>query len=135
HVVQAIPVGWEGTNGGRPLEAVLPGVFDRENPLPVVGHALAVRLQLVAPRILLAIESAARRELPFGLRGQALTRPAAIGHCVDPANVDHRVLFTPLDAAAGPFGMFPARSEAPLPPAEMPAEIIVVVRSKLLEKH
>jgi hypothetical protein len=46
-----------------------------------------------------------RRKFPFCLRGKALLGPRIIGVRILPSDVDHRMIFTTRNAAAGAFGM------------------------------
>ena len=46
-----------------------------------------------------------RRKFPFCLRGKALLGPRIIGIRILPSDVDHRMIFTTRNAAAGAFGM------------------------------
>jgi hypothetical protein len=73
----------------------------REVALPSVAHLLAPPRELVPPAELRALEPAAGPELPLGLGGQGLPRPAGIGLRVLERHVDHRVLREPAQGALG----------------------------------
>ena len=76
HVEKAVPVGWKLT-GSRAGIAVLAGVLIREMALEGIGLILAAGPELAAPRVWLAIQPAARGELPLGLSRKALAGPLA----------------------------------------------------------
>src|SRR5262249_62115270 len=100
----------------RALVPILGRVLVRELALPEVGEDGRVRRLLVAPDVGLAFLPAARRELPLGLRGQALAGPPGVGGGVVPGDVDDGVVLLPLDAAARPLRVTPAGARRPLPP-------------------
>src|SRR5581483_1708460 len=97
HVIQSVSVGGEGTDRGGAVEAVLLVVGIGEIPLPVVAHPLLAGVEFIAPAVGFAIEAAASRKLPLGLRGQALVRPLAVFQRVEVTNVYHGVLRAALE--------------------------------------
>ena len=122
HVVQAVSVGRVAARGRRPHRPVEREVAARELALPDVA---APRLAgagidgLVAPHVDLAVEPAARGELPFGLGGQPLARPAAVGERVFVGDVHDGVVVLALDRARGALRMTPVRAGRPGPPVEV----------------
>ena len=71
----------------------------------------AIRHEFIAPRKFGAVESAARREFPFGFGRQFLAGPARIGERVAEGHVHDRMIVEPLEVAAGSAGW---RQLAPL---------------------
>ena len=67
HVVKAVAVGWVAPHGRGSLPAVLAGVGNGEQALPVIGQHLPVGGQLIAPGKFLALQPAARCQLVLGL--------------------------------------------------------------------
>jgi len=53
---------------------------------------LPVRVELVSPGELGAVEPAARRQLPFGLGRELFARPPGVGQDVGPGDVDDRMV-------------------------------------------
>src|SRR5262249_29003321 len=118
HVVEAEAVRRERADGRCPLIPVLFAVLPRKASLPDVRGPLAARLQLVAPRIAVAIQAAARREFKLGFGRQSLARPFRVGHRVVPRDLDCGMTFAPLQIAPRPFGAFPIRAGHVLPPVQ-----------------
>src|ERR1700754_1246707 len=75
HVVNAVAIRWKLRHRGRSFKAILAEIFEREISLPGISHVPAFGRQRVTSGIFLAVEPAARGELPFCLGRQVLTRP------------------------------------------------------------
>ena len=90
--------------GDVPRIAVGGRVRHRERSLPDVRRGVALRVELVAPGVVLAIEAAARRELVLRFGRQLLARPFQVRDRIVPGHVHHGVLLAALDGAALAFG-------------------------------
>src|SRR3954467_4866224 len=102
HVVDAMAVRRERSDRRGPLEAVAVRVLARKLALPGVGHVPAVRRQLVAPRIVGALEPAARRKLPFGFARELLAGPLGVGKRVAESDMHDGVVVERVDVALRP---------------------------------
>mmetsp|Transcript_12470 Transcript_12470/g.39457 ORF Transcript_12470/g.39457 Transcript_12470/m.39457 type:complete len:298 (-) Transcript_12470:314-1207(-) len=109
-VVQAIAVGPVGPHGGG---AVVPvgrggvGVVREGVPLEGVGAEVEV-LVAVPPWVPLLVEPSPRGKLPFGIRGQAFSPPAAVRVHVPPREVRRRIVPAPLPRGGGALRLRPA---------------------------
>src|SRR5687768_18358109 len=81
-----------------------------------VRHLAAPWSELIAPRIELAGQPAARRELPFRFHGQAPAGPFRVGLRILVGHVHDRITPFPHDCAARAERMSPARSLRVRPP-------------------
>ena len=80
HVVEAVAAGGrEGRDGRRPRVAVVGVVGRRELACPDVAVVLVVGRPLIAPGEVAVFFARAAGLLPFGLGGQALASPFAVG--------------------------------------------------------
>ena len=75
HVVNAVTVRRERGHRGSPLETVAVQILPRKIALPGVGVMLSAGHEFTAPGIFSVVDSAARRELPFGFGRQNPRRP------------------------------------------------------------
>ena len=122
-VVQPEGVGGIAPHRGRDVVPVGEGVLEGEAALPDVRPVDALRHELRAPDVALAVGARPRRPLPLGLRGQALARPLGVGRRVEPRHVDHGVGVHALDGAAGPQRVAPVRARGPRPPLGVVAQV------------
>src|SRR5262249_9187478 len=90
---------------------------------PGIRHLPPFGRRLVAPREDRALEAAARRPLPFGLRRERLAGPGGVGGSVLPGNVDHRVTLPTAQVASRPLGMAPGGARHVGPPAPVVAQV------------
>ena len=117
HVVEPVAVRGEAADGRSALEAVLLHVLPGELALPDVRHRRAAGRVLIAPCERGSVQSAARRELPLGLRRKLLPRPLRVGLGVLVSDLDDRVPVAAVDRAARPSRSLPGRAGNVLPPA------------------
>src|SRR5258705_1264612 len=73
HVVNAIAVGRERRDRGRPLITIVVQVLFWKFALPGIGLVLAAGREFIAPGIFGAVKPAARAEFPFGFPGRILS--------------------------------------------------------------
>src|SRR5262245_46975323 len=88
----------------------------RKGALPIIAQILAAWPRLIPPSKTLTVEAAASGKLPFGLGGQALARPLGISQRVLVADLDHGMVVSSLEVAAGAFWMLPAHANYQTPP-------------------
>ena len=120
HLVEAEPVGAVGPRGSGAPVTVRPGVPPREFALPDVHPVAPFWLQLVAPRVTVALAPAARRPLPLRLGRQPLARPRRVGAGVVPGDLHHWVIPAAPHGGARPLGMPPVGTLDPHPPLGAP---------------
>src|SRR5262245_11525934 len=118
-VVQTIAIGRDGADRCRCAVAVFRGVLAGESSLPDVGHPFAARLEVLAPGIFLAVETAARCELKLRLRRQALAGPPGVGNGIVPGDLDNGMLLASLQTTLRTFGVLPASVFHVAPPTQM----------------
>src|SRR5258705_11059792 len=87
HVVKAVTVRRERAHRRSALVAIGVVVVPRKIALPGVSQVHAARREFVAPCELGTVETAARREFPFGFGWQILAGPPRIGECVSERQV------------------------------------------------
>ena len=107
----------------RPFVTVGREILVRKVALPRVGHVTAARGQIIAPRELDLIKTAARRVLPFGLGWQFLPGPGRIGFGIPARNVNNRMVVETADRTALAVGASPVGTELETPPVGEIAEI------------
>src|SRR5271170_4333461 len=95
--MKTIAVGRKARDGSGAFVAIEQSVLPGKLSLPTIGHRLAVGGMLIAPGVLLALEAATRREFPLRFGGQFLAPPARIGLGILISDVNHRVLFKPVE--------------------------------------
>jgi len=98
--------------------------------MPGVRHILAAGRQLIAPGKHGAVEPAARREFPFGLRRQVLAGPSGVGQCVREGDVHDRMIVEPVDVAFRAIGVAPVRALEEGPPLAPVAQIDLALRGE-----
>ena len=123
HVVEAVAVRGERADGRRPLEAVELQVLPRELALPRVRRRLALDELLVAPREARAVEAAAGRVLPLGLRRQRLARPGRVRLGVLVRDVDDRMAVAAVDRRAAARRPAPRSARDVAPPVVPVAQV------------
>src|SRR6266545_4442300 len=84
---QAVAVGWERVHRAGRGVAVVSAVVVRELSLPDVAQVPSTGSQLVAPRVDLLLQAAARGVFPLRFGRQALACPARVGGGVVPGDV------------------------------------------------
>jgi hypothetical protein len=104
HVEQAVAVRREGTHRRGALKAIQAAVVVGELPLKGVGHRPAAGVELLAPGELRILEAAAGGPLPLRFAGEGLAGPGGVGQGILVRHMNHGMMVTPLDRAAGPSG-------------------------------
>src|SRR4051794_22805252 len=107
HVIQAVAVGWEGTDRRRAGVAVEHEILPGELALPAVGQHLPARRELVTPCEGLAVEPPARGVLPLGLGRQRLARPRRVRRGVLVGDLRDRVAAARVRVAPRPLRPLP----------------------------
>ena len=116
HVGEPVAVRRKPPHGRGALVAVQQGVLVREFALPGVRLRSSLRQVLVAPGELGALEAAARRELPFRLARQLLSRPGGVRFGVGVGDMHHGMALATVQRALRPFRVPPVGPAAPRPP-------------------
>ena len=102
----------------------------------MIAHELAVRTFFVAPDIGFILETAARREFPFGFGRQALAGPLRVGLHVLVGEADHGVVHSLLNGGFRAFGLTPVGPSGEVPPRQIGAAALERVHAgDLLEKQ
>src|SRR5581483_6483607 len=91
-------------------------VFVRKLALPGVGAMPAVRRELIAPRKLGAVETAARGVLPFRFGRQILAGPLGVSERVCVTDVDDRMVAQRVDVTFRSVRMPPVGALEKRPP-------------------
>src|SRR5699024_2874291 len=94
---ETVPIRDERAHGGGRGEAVLDRVLARERALEDVRAPSARVNVVIAPRVLRALEAAARRVLPLRLGREASVGPRTVGLGVVPADVHDGVVVETVD--------------------------------------
>src|ERR1051326_3959881 len=110
NAVQSEPIRWEGAGRAWRSETVLTCVAGGKLTLPDIAEMPSVRRQLIAPRIELLLETAARRIFPLRFSGQPLARPCAVSGRVVPGDMHDGVIVSISDRCVRSLGMTPVRA-------------------------
>src|SRR5438552_12180185 len=95
-----------------------------------VRHPLAAGPELIAPRVRIAIESAARGKFKLRFGGQTFSDPFAVGQRIVIGDVRDRIFLFLLYVAVRPGWMSPVRAFYIAPPLEM-----IVQRHRLIRRR
>ena len=118
HVVEAVGVRGEGAcgGGGRGVRfLIVPG----ESAVPVVGHAVAVGGEQVAPGVCCSFQAASGCVLPLGFCGELFACPSCVCLCVVVINMHYGMMVKPCDSAVWAVGVSPVGTGHILPPSRM----------------
>src|SRR5262245_42958904 len=116
HVMEPVAVRRERRHRRGALEAVLLQILVWKSALPGIGHVLAAGGEFVTPGELGAVDTAARRQLPFGLGRQLLAGPAGVGERIREGHVHDRMSPETAEVAPRTVGVPPVRALEKYPP-------------------
>src|SRR4029077_2099640 len=116
HVVKPVAVRWIGPNRRRSLVSVAGGTLPGELSLPRVRHVAIARKKLITPRVIGAVEAAARGKFPLSFGGERLAFPYCKRFCVAERHMNDGVLIETVDRSAWSTRMAPVGAARPVPP-------------------
>jgi hypothetical protein len=93
HVVDAVAIWRKCVHRGGSIESVGRQVYARKISLPGIRHVATGRRELARPRKFDSIQTATRREFPFGLGWQIAPPSSGIGLRVGKGHMDDRTIF------------------------------------------
>lgn len=116
HVVEAVAIGGERSDGSTPGVAVFGSVPVGKFTLEDIREVLVIRAAFISPRVILFFEPPSGSVFPFSLGRETFAGPLGISPCIGDGEAGDGVVEAVSDAGAGAFGLLPVGVGGEVPP-------------------